>query len=123
MMQINDRIRVLRKEKGLTLKQLASASGLSLPFLSEVERGESNPSLESLESIARGLSINIEELLIDTEIKTSGTIPPTLESAISSGKIPPDWAQTLKNIQHRGHQPQTEDDWITLYYSVRKVLE
>ena len=48
-------IRRMRREQELTLKQLAARTGLSHPFLSQVERGRARASFGSLDAIARGL--------------------------------------------------------------------
>jgi transcriptional regulator with XRE-family HTH domain len=65
--RIGGRIRGLRHARGLTLVQLASASGLSHPFLSQLERGLARPSIGSLERIARALSSSQVELLTDDD--------------------------------------------------------
>ncbi|BAL98106.1 MULTISPECIES: helix-turn-helix domain-containing protein [Caldilinea] len=51
------RIRARRKELGLSLEDLAQRTGLTASFLSLVERGMSNPSLESLRHIAEALGV------------------------------------------------------------------
>lgn len=56
-------IRALRRARGLTLVQLAELSGLSHPFLSQVERGVARPSMVSLEKIARALGSSQLELM------------------------------------------------------------
>lgn len=38
-MELNKKLRLLRKDKGYTLKDLKEKTGLSLTFLSEIERG------------------------------------------------------------------------------------
>ncbi len=58
-MPVGSRIRSRRKELGLTLKQLAETSGLSAPFISQVERDHSVPSLISLVSLARALDVDM----------------------------------------------------------------
>ena len=47
------RIRAARKKQGITLKQLAEQTGLSASFISEVERGISQPSMGSLRKIVQ----------------------------------------------------------------------
>jgi transcriptional regulator with XRE-family HTH domain len=56
-------IRALRREHGLTLVQLATAAGLSQPFLSQVELGRSRPSMRSLFRIAEALGTTQQALL------------------------------------------------------------
>ena len=56
-------IRALRRERGLTLVQLAAATGLSQPFLSQLELGRSRPSMRSLFRIAAALGTTQQALL------------------------------------------------------------
>lgn len=56
-------IRRLRREQGLTLVQLAERSSLSNPFLSQLERGLTRASMESLHRIARALGSTAPGLL------------------------------------------------------------
>jgi XRE family aerobic/anaerobic benzoate catabolism transcriptional regulator len=58
------RTRALRDRAGLTRKELATASGLSLRFLSDVEAGKANPSLGSLHDLARALEVDVTALLL-----------------------------------------------------------
>ncbi|HSJ38961.1 MAG TPA: helix-turn-helix transcriptional regulator [Planococcus sp. (in: firmicutes)] len=62
MASLGERIRKLRKEKGLTLQALAGAE-LSKGMLSLIENNKANPSMESLAYIAERLGINKNELL------------------------------------------------------------
>lgn len=59
---IGDTIRQLRKDKELTLKQLAHRTGLSVSLLSQIERAESSPSLSSLYKIAGALDSRMSDL-------------------------------------------------------------
>lgn len=56
-------IRALRRKQGLTLVQLAAATGLSQPFLSQLELGRSRPSMRSLFRIAGALGTTQQALL------------------------------------------------------------
>jgi transcriptional regulator with XRE-family HTH domain len=56
-------IRATRHERGMTLVQVAAASGLSQPFLSQLELGRSRPSMRSLFRIAQALGTTQQELL------------------------------------------------------------
>ncbi len=62
---IGDSIRRMRKSKGLTLKQLARRTQLSISLLSQIERGESSPSISSLYKIAIALSMKMAQLFGD----------------------------------------------------------
>ncbi|WP_313893724.1 XRE family transcriptional regulator [Psychrobacillus sp.] len=51
-------LKSLRKERKLTLKTLAEQTNVSISFLSQVERGKSSVTLESLKKIADALAVN-----------------------------------------------------------------
>ena len=57
-----ERVRELRKTEGLSQKQLAVKSGLHYTYIAGVERGQRNPSLQSIRKIAQGLEVNIAGL-------------------------------------------------------------
>lgn len=59
--QISERIRELRTDKKITLKELSSITGLSVSFLSQVERGASSLAIPSLEKIAGALDVPITD--------------------------------------------------------------
>jgi DNA-binding NtrC family response regulator len=59
---IGETIRNLRKERNLTLKQMAKRTGLSVSLLSQIERAESSASISSLHKIAVALNARIQDL-------------------------------------------------------------
>ena len=61
---IGETLRAERTERGLTLKQVAEGAHVSVSYLAEIERGEKDPSSRVLENIARGLDMEVSELLI-----------------------------------------------------------
>jgi transcriptional regulator with XRE-family HTH domain len=56
-LSIGDKIRLLRKEKGLSLAELAQEAGISTSYLSEIERGAVHPSLFILKQLARAIGV------------------------------------------------------------------
>jgi DNA-binding NtrC family response regulator len=59
---IGRNIRELRKERGLTLKQMARRTKLSVSLLSQIERAESSASVSSLFKVATALDVRIVDL-------------------------------------------------------------
>jgi len=57
------RVRALRASMGFSLRDLAQCSGVSAPMLSQVERGETSPTLAVAEKIALGLDLSLSQLL------------------------------------------------------------
>lgn len=56
--KIGEKIKKLRKEKGLTLKDISSITTLSISFLSQLERSKCSVTLESLKKISEALDVN-----------------------------------------------------------------
>jgi transcriptional regulator with XRE-family HTH domain len=57
------RVRSLREAMNLSLRELAERSGVSAPMLSQVERGETSPTLHTAHRIAHGLELRLSQLL------------------------------------------------------------
>jgi XRE family transcriptional regulator, regulator of sulfur utilization len=57
------RVRALREGMELSLRALAERSGVSAPMLSQVERGETSPTLSVAQRIATGLELSLSQLL------------------------------------------------------------
>lgn len=57
------RIRALREAMSLSLRDLAERCGVSAPMLSQVERGETSPTLQIAGRIAAGLDLRLSQLL------------------------------------------------------------
>jgi XRE family transcriptional regulator, regulator of sulfur utilization len=60
---VGTRVKALRDSMGLSLRDLAERSGVSAPMLSQVERGETSPTLAVAGRIASGLDLTLSQLL------------------------------------------------------------
>ena len=65
---IGEYIRQQREQAKISLRQLASTTGVSNPYLSQIERGLRRPSAEILQQIAKGLRISAEALYVQAGI-------------------------------------------------------
>ena len=61
---LGDFIREQRRMGRLSLRKLSELSGISNPYLSQIERGLRRPSADILKEIARALSISVESLYV-----------------------------------------------------------
>jgi transcriptional regulator with XRE-family HTH domain len=61
--QIGSRVRALREAMDLSLRDLGLRTGVSAPMLSQVERGETSPTLAVASRIASGLELSLSQLL------------------------------------------------------------
>jgi XRE family transcriptional regulator, regulator of sulfur utilization len=60
---VGARVKALREAMDLSLRDLAERSGVSAPMLSQVERGETSPTLQVAARIAAGLELRLSQLL------------------------------------------------------------
>jgi transcriptional regulator with XRE-family HTH domain len=78
-------IRDQRKQAEMSLRDLASRTNVSNPYLSQIERGLHEPSVRVLRSIAKALNISAETLMIQAGLIDSAgpdDPPPTVATAI-----------------------------------------
>src|SRR4051794_41884454 len=69
---VGPRVKALREAMDLSLRDLAERSGVSAPMLSQVERGETSPTLAVASRIGRGLDLRLSQLLrLDEESSVS----------------------------------------------------
>ncbi|GLY32311.1 XRE family transcriptional regulator [Kineosporia sp. NBRC 101731] len=73
---VGDRIKGLRIQRGLSLSALAAATHLGKGTLSELERGQRNPTLDTLFAITTALTVPLGDLLVtDNSDLTQGRLP------------------------------------------------
>ena len=60
MLKIHEQLASLREERGYTLRELAEKTGVNYPNISRIERGETSPSVSTLEKLLDGLDAKIE---------------------------------------------------------------
>jgi transcriptional regulator with XRE-family HTH domain len=60
--RIGRRLRSIRAERGMTLEQVATSSGLTRAFISQLERGTTSASVSSLYRICATLGVELQEL-------------------------------------------------------------
>lgn len=61
-LNLGERVRELRKERGWTLEQAAVQAGLARSTLSKIENGQMSPTYEALKKLAEGLAISVPQL-------------------------------------------------------------
>ncbi|MFK9093778.1 helix-turn-helix domain-containing protein [Bacillus salipaludis] len=71
---IGVKIKSLRKERKLTLKQIADLTNLSISFLSQVERSKSSITLESLKKISEAFGVNPSYFFSESDKKAATTV-------------------------------------------------
>ena len=89
-------IRELRRRKNFTLRQLSEKTGYTVSFLSQLERGIKNPSLDALRAIAQALDVSLVSLMNNSDY-TAGSRGETGDDAGEGGfcVLPPDGRRTM----------------------------
>lgn len=130
-MKLNDRLRELRKERDLTLRELRdrieerTGGRLSISYLSELERKDATPSVETLARVAGGYGISVPDLLAPVEffaVDSEARYPEPLVALKDDGQIEEEWLDTLAQIEFRGQRPQNPDEWLAIYSMLKAFL-
>ena len=128
-MQLQYRIRELRQNNGLTLKEVSEITDLSVSYLSDIERGRTVPSLSTLTKLSEAFEINLTDLLAGVDFageKTEAGLPnglsDLLQDEMFGEELDQEWIRLLSNIQLRGIRPQTKREWLELYLNLKRIL-
>jgi transcriptional regulator with XRE-family HTH domain len=87
-LQIGNRIKTIRKERGITQTDLALKAGISRTYLADIEGNRYTPSLKILGVIAEALNLKVSELIEDEEMELSESYIKVMQSAKKSGIKP-----------------------------------
>lgn len=82
--RIGARIAALRKARGMTQDQLACRMEVSIPYLSGIERGKENPTLNTLINLAQALNLELSELFHHIDVEDPERRKALLTSLLSS---------------------------------------
>jgi transcriptional regulator with XRE-family HTH domain len=96
-----DRIRQLRKERGLSQAKLAVIADMDPATLNRLERGTGNPNIKTLQRVADALDVSIAGLLVDASPKAQ-TLQPSLEDAAQSEALQEAFAVLFQGLARRG---------------------
>jgi transcriptional regulator with XRE-family HTH domain len=104
--KIGDKVRELRQQKGYTLQDLTSKTGLSKPFLSQIENNRVIPPVGTLLRLARGLEVSMSHFF-DGDVE---------QDKISITR-PKDWV----TVKRRPHQEKSDAGYIYTALETRKT--
>lgn len=127
-MTIGERVQKIRREHNKSLRGLASEVGISVAYLSNIEKGESSPTVQVLQKLADALNVEVRELTEAVEEKPAFELPKSLQGFIDSYSSKfeelhdPDWQRALAGIRFRGRYPKAAEDWLPIFASMRTAL-
>jgi transcriptional regulator with XRE-family HTH domain len=129
-MAIKEKLNMLRVAKGLSVAELAEVSGVSPPYIWQIEKGmKKNPSGEVLKRLATALGSTVAELL-ETSLaipkEALAEVPPSLRRLARRKARQLDLREEdiemLKGIHFRGRQPDKEEDWELIFLFLKRIL-
>ena len=91
-------IKEQRERSSLSIRKLADMTGVSNPYLSQIERGIRTPSAEILRSIAGALSIRTETLYEKAGLLDSDSAQDVVDAIESDDKLSSNQKQALREI-------------------------
>ena len=126
--QMGERIRAARRRAGLTLRQLASTTGVSASLLSQIENSRARPSVTTLYGLVAALGLSVDELLAPEAepVRPSATaIPLDMDSRLAT--LDASGGPVTQHVLHAGNRPVLEFEsgvtWERLTNSVTPFVD
>ena len=129
-MDIPKRLKKLREARGWNVSELARASGLSQPYLRQIELGiKRNPSAAVLNQLAAALGVTVADIM-GTSVAIPGSsleeAPDSLRELVrKQGKrlgLRQEDIEMLKGIHFRGKRPERSEDWELIFLLLKRIL-
>lgn len=126
-MNIGEKLRQLRKQiHKLTLREVSERTGLSISFLSDIERGRTNPSLETLSKLADVYKVSISSIIPENNKDNHSEVyPKGFKEAVNELNISEQMQEIMLLVEHRSTNKQktsSKEYWIRLYYSLKTIM-
>jgi len=129
-MTLAEKLKSLRESKKWSVAALAEQSGVSKPYIWQIEDGRrKNPSGDMLRKLASALGATVAELMdapAGIPEDALKDLPQSLrEFARKRGKackLRREDVEMLKHIHYRGRRPGASDDWELIFLFLRRIL-
>ena len=129
-MTLAEKLKSLREEKKLSVAELAEQSGVSKPYIWQIEDGRrKNPTGEVLRKLASALGTTVPELMgapAGIREDALADMPSALREFVKRrGKacdVRPEDVEMLKLIHYRGKRPKASADWELIFLFLRRIL-
>lgn len=118
---IGQRIRGFRKDRNMSLSDLATSAGVSKSHLSVIENGTgARPGAAVLNKLAIALGVTLADVLgreIRAQLPTE--VPTSLLEFAKERHLPQADVDMLASIAFRGEQPRTPERWSYIYTAIK----
>lgn len=121
--RMGERLRALRRDRGLTLQQVADRTGISIGTLSKVERGLTSLGYDRFERLAQGMEVDMAALFSEGTTIAPGSVaaarrgevaPHSTENYDLGFLFPEVWGKTMTPViaVHRADRPMNLNTWM-----------
>ena len=127
-MDLGSKLKNIRKNiKGYTLQEVFEGTEISVSFLSDMERGKTKPSLETLQKLANFYKVNLSDLLDEDQenkLEQKDLYPPGLRELMQEdANLDPEVIEVMLTMERRAkRKPETKDQWREYYYSLKYMM-
>ena len=127
-MDLGSKLKNIRKNiKGYTLQEVFEGTEISVSFLSDMERGKTKPSLETLQKLANFYQVNLSDLLDEDQenkLEQKDLYPPGLRELMQEdANLDPEVIEVMLTMERRAkRKPETKDQWREYYYSLKYMM-
>lgn len=127
-MDLGSKLKNIRKNiKGYTLQDVFEGTEISVSFLSDMERGKTKPSLETLQKLANFYQVNLSDLLDEDQenkLEQKDLYPPGLRELLQEdANLDPEVIEVMLTMERRAkRKPETKDQWREYYYSLKFMM-
>lgn len=127
-MEIGLELRAIRKRQRHTLSEVSEETGLSVSFLSDLERGRTRPSLDTLEKLATFYQVPLNNILANAETGSLPIVrsyPVGFEDFLEAipGGVDEEFQELLLRVETRSkRRAETKEEWLQLFYSLKSIL-
>ena len=128
-MKLGQKLRSLRHDKGLILEDASKLANISRVYLSDIERGTTNPSIKIVNKIAKAYNLTLADLFRDVhavqeEIKINypTTLLDFIENSEYKSELDDNWKDLLAGIHLCGKYPSSKTDWVEIYLHLKRML-
>jgi transcriptional regulator with XRE-family HTH domain len=118
-------LRAVRRQRGLTLEQLAAQTGLTKSYLSKIERGQSTPSIAVALKVARALEVDVgrlfsdeaaeEKITVDRATGADGQRYRVLASALLGKSMSPFVVRPTAHVAGETHAEHTGQEFVFVH--------
>jgi len=123
-MNVAKKLRALRKDHRYRLREVKERTGLSISFLSDIELGRTNPSLQSLQKLAHCYGIPISDLIEEENPSEPNPIHrPGWDEFLDEVSIEEDMKYVLLDVErHSRRRAEVKEDWVQYYYTLKQIM-